>query len=301
MDRLYRLPLVAHVESSSGSPANLCSVVIAAHNEAATVGACLDALLPAGADPVPEVVVVANGCADETAEAAKRPGVKVITLPEPGKARALNIGEAAASVFPRLFLDADVVLPDGALAALVAGLRSPGVLAVTPARYVDVTGRPWPVRAYQAVNARLPAFDDALYGRGTIMLSEEGRRRFERFPDVLADDLFLDSCFVASEKRQIDEVTVRLEAPRTTSALVRRLVRVRRGNSALRETAVTDGPQRVRSSRRWSWLRDVAIPNPRLIPHAVVYAAITAIAAVTARVRPGSRSWGQDATTRGGR
>ena len=48
------------------------SVLIPAHNEAAYLPACLEALL--GSDPVEgpvEVVVIANGCSDQTAEIAR--------------------------------------------------------------------------------------------------------------------------------------------------------------------------------------------------------------------------------------
>lgn len=268
----------------------MTSVVIAAQNEATVIGRCLDALL---ADPPPDgldVTVVANGCTDATAGvAATRAGVRVLSLPEPGKAGALNAGDEVAVGFPRLYLDADVVLTPGSLPALVAAVEA-GLLAAVPGRRLDTSKRPVPVRAYYAINRRLPAFRDALYGRGAILLSAEGRARFDRFPALHADDLFLDSLFEVGEKHEIAGATSTVATPRETADLIRRLVRVRAGNRAMRVAGSA-----VRSSRRSSWLRDVVLPRPWLAPAGVFYAAITLIAERRSRTATG---WGRDESSR---
>jgi glycosyltransferase involved in cell wall biosynthesis len=273
------------------------SVVIAAHNEAAVIGRCLDALL-AGADPGQlDVTVVANGCTDDTAAvAASRPGVRVIDRPEPGKVGALNAGDAVAVGFPRIYLDADIVLAPGAVRAL-AGALDGGVHAAVPRRELDVAGRPLLVRAYYAINARMPVYDRALFGRGVIALSAAGRARFGEFPDVVADDLFLDSLFSPEEKRQVDSVRARIATPRRTRDLVRRLARVRSGNAAIRGTSAG-----VRPAARSSWLRDVVLPRPWLAPAGICYAAITVVAAVKARRSPATGAqWGRDESSRSSR
>jgi glycosyltransferase involved in cell wall biosynthesis len=268
------------------------SVVIAAHNEAAVIGRCLDALLaesPGGLD----ITVVANGCSDETAAvAARRPGVRVLDLAEPGKANALNAGDRAAHGFPRVYLDADIVLPPGAVPALAAALDSGPALAVVPRREFDLSGRPLAVRAFYAINSRLPAYRNALFGRGVIALSAAGRSRFETFPGLIADDLFLDSLFTDAEKRQVDTVVSRIATPRRTRDLVRRLTRVRAGNAAMRAA----GPS-VRPAVRSSWLRDVVLPRPWLVPAGACYAALTLTAALLARRAPAT-SWGRDESSR---
>ncbi|MEU5940875.1 glycosyltransferase family 2 protein [Micromonospora sp. NPDC047548] len=281
------------------------SVVIAAHNEEAVIGRCLDALL---ADPGPagvDITVVANGCTDATAAVAgSRPGVRVIDRPEQGKPGALNAGDAVAVGFPRVYLDADIVLPPGAVRVLAEALNRPddagtAPLAVVPRRQLDLARRPLLVRAYFAINARLPAYDRALFGRGAIVLSARGRARFAGFPDMIADDLYLDSLFTWDERREISAVTATVATPRHTRDLVRRLVRVRAGNAAMREAAVRgDVPAGVRRSARASWLRDVVLPRPWLAPAAVCYVVITIVAALLASGRRDAGAWARDESSR---
>jgi len=284
------------------------SVVIAAHNEEAVIGRCLDALLADAPAGTLDVTVVANGCIDATAEvAAARPGVRVLVLETAGKAAALNAGDAVAVGFPRVYLDADVVLSPGALRALVAALRRPNEgggpppLAVVPRRSLDLAGRPVPVRAFYAINSRLPAYQRSLFGRGAVALSAAGRARFDRFPELTADDLFLDSLFSPAEKGEADEATSRVAAPLRTRDLIHRLARVRAGNATMR-AASTGGqaPSGVRRSARLSWLRDVVVPRPWLAPAATCYVAITLTAVLQARwrARRGTAGWGRDSSTR---
>ena len=275
----------------------MTSVVIAAHNEAAVIGRCLDSLL---ADATPgefDVTVAANGCVDDTAKVAAERGVRVVDLPEPGKAGALNAGDDAAAGFPRVYLDADIVLTTADVRALAAAVDG-RYLAATARRELDLTGRPLLVRAYYAINRWLPAFRTGLFGRGVIVVGEAGRARFDRFPDMVADDLFLDSLFAETEKRQVPEVSSVVATPRRTALLIRRLVRVRAGNGAMR-TAAARGEvgADVRSANRSSWLKDVVLRRPWLGPAAACYAGITLYAAMRAR-RGAGHSWGRDDSTR---
>ena len=284
----------------------MTSVVIAAHNEATVIGRCLDALL-ADANPGEfDITVVANGCRDDTAKvAASRSGVRVLDLAAAGKPGALNAGDAVARGYPRVYLDADIVLTTDGLRQIAgtfslptAGMAYP--LAVVPRRELDLTGAPLLVRAFYAINSRLPVYRDGLFGRGVIALAESGRARFGEFPDMIADDLFLDSLFTPPEKRQADGVTARITVPRKTRDLVRRLVRVRAGNSAMRASAGSaDAPASVRSSVRLSFLRDVVLPRPWLAPAATCYVALTVTAGVLARRSArATTAWGHDESSR---
>jgi glycosyltransferase involved in cell wall biosynthesis len=278
----------------------MVSVIIAAHNEESVIGSCLDALRDQRTTAELQVIVSANGCSDRTAEVAAAHGATVVDRAEPGKPGALNAAERIATSFPRVYLDADILVPPDAIDLIVGELdASPSVHAVVPRRRIDTRGRPFPVRAYFAINERLPAFRDGLFGRGMITLSEAGRSRFGEFPPMIADDLFVDSLFSTEEKAEAESVEVVVQAPYRTQDLLARLVRVRRGNAHMR-AAAGELTFSVRPSDKWAWLRDVVVPQPRLVPAAVPYLAITLAAAVLAR-RSTATDWGRDASTRADR
>ncbi|WP_405218127.1 glycosyltransferase [Agrococcus sp. Ld7] len=277
----------------------MMSVIIAAHDEEHVIGSCLDAL-KAQVDPGPiQIIVSANGCSDDTAGVARRRGATVVERVEAGKPGALNAAEDLAAGFPRVYLDADILMPPHGLALLAAKLDD-GALAAMPRRILDAGASPLLVRAYCAINERLPVFRNGLFGRGMIAVSAAGRARFDRFPDMVADDLFLDAQFSPAEKGEVRELSVVVQAPRTITALHHRLVRVRRGNAEMRAAsargAVTEA---VRSSDRWAWLRDVVLPHPWLAFAAIPYVAITVAAAVAGQ-RDGRAAitWGRDSSTR---
>jgi glycosyltransferase involved in cell wall biosynthesis len=275
----------------------MVSVIIAAHNEESVIGRCLDALRDQRTTAELQVIVSANGCSDRTAEVAAAHGATVVDSAEPGKPGALNAAERIATSFPRVYLDADILVPPDAIDLIVGELGgSPSVHAVVPRRRIDTRGRPFPIRAYFAINERLPAFRDGLFGRGMITLSEAGRSRFGEFPPIIADDLFVDSLFSTEEKAEAKSVEVVVQAPYRTQDLLARLVRVRRGNAQMR-AAADELTFSVRPSDKWAWLRDVVFPEPRLAPATVPYLAITLAAAVLAR-RSTATDWGHDASTR---
>lgn len=85
----------------------MVSVVIAAFNEAATVGRIV--AVACEHRDVAEVIVVDDGSTDDTAEIAKAAGARVVRFDHnSGKAAALDEGVAAAQHDIILFLDADV-------------------------------------------------------------------------------------------------------------------------------------------------------------------------------------------------
>lgn len=280
----------------------MISVIIAAHNEEAVLGACLDAVNAQAEPHAVQLIVSANGCTDDTADVARRRGATVVERTEAGKSAALNAADAVAVGSTRVYLDADIIVPPRGLAQLLDTLDDDGVLASVPRRMLDTDGSALLVKAYCAINERLPAFRDGLFGRGMIAVSAEGRARFDRFPDFIADDLFLDAQFGPDEKREARDVAVVVRAPRTTTALLRRLIRVRRGNAELRAAAARAAVGAVRPVDRWAWLRDVVLPRPWLIVAAIPYVGITLAAAVAARrATAAATAWGRDATTRAAR
>ena len=161
----------------------LGSVVIPAHDEAAVIGRCLDALFTGFLEGELDVVVVCNGCSDETAALARssRHPVRVAKLRSASKPAALRWGDAAAREFPRLYLDADVVLPGSAARVVLERLRSGALAARPPIRY-EASGASAPVRSYYRARSQVPAVLGSLWGAGVYGLSATGRSRFGALP-----------------------------------------------------------------------------------------------------------------------
>ncbi|WP_353473421.1 glycosyltransferase [Salipiger sp. H15] len=219
----------------SGDPA--VSVILPASNESALIGACLKALLASdwpGEAPPPEVIVVANGCRDDTADRARAVaddfasrgwGLRVIERAEGGKLAALNAGDAAARSGNRIYLDADVTVSRGLLAQLHAALSRPG------ARYASgrlrITAHGWAARAYARTWRQVPFMARGVPGCGVFAVNAEGRARWQDFPDIISDDTFVRLSFTPEERVA---VTAHYEWPIAEG--LRALVRVRRRQDA---------------------------------------------------------------------
>jgi glycosyltransferase involved in cell wall biosynthesis len=258
------------------------SIVVPVHNEAAVIGRLLKGLLSDAAPGEFEIVVVANGCTDDTAAivASYGPDVTVVSTPIPSKVRAMRLGDAHAHGHPRLYIDADVELSTRDVRALAQALAEPGVLAVAPARTVALTGRPLAVRWYYDVWEALPGVRDALYGRGVIGVNAEGQARIAAGPEVIGDDMVASLAFKPHERRIVPTARVVVNAPWTTSDLLLRRIRNATGTAQLREhmPEAVDGARTTRSD-----LVRLAARHPILIPKLLVFLGITVIARRRAR------------------
>uniref|UniRef100_UPI003D7D42C8 glycosyltransferase n=1 Tax=Kineococcus sp. SYSU DK007 TaxID=3383128 RepID=UPI003D7D42C8 len=177
------------------------SVVVPAHDEARTLRRTLAALGAAAVREVPDVVVVANGCSDDTAEVARAAGVRVVELGQASKAAALRAGDEAALTFPRVYLDADIVLSPGALDELTDTLRTDEPVVASPRVQFDTAASSWPVRVFYRAYEQIPYVREGLVGLGVYGVSRSGRARFGQFPDVRGDDLFVQRLFAPAERR----------------------------------------------------------------------------------------------------
>lgn len=277
------------------------SVVIPAHNEEALIDQSLDRLLGQAADGEFEVVVVCNGCTDRTASRARaHTAVTVLETAAASKVDALNLGDRAVVAFPRLYLDADIALDAAGVRALASALDD-DVLAVAPALGVDTTDASWAVRSYLRLWSRLPSVASGLAGRGAFMLSSAGRRRFADFPDIMADDLFIDRLFLPDERRVLADVASVVSAPHTVGGLISRKTRVFLANRQLSER-YPDGPDGTRPTphtNRVAWAR-VVRRDPRRIADLPAFLLVTVVAKWRARRRwaRGDYSWDRDLSTR---
>jgi hypothetical protein len=286
------------------------SIIIPAHNEATVIGRLLGQLVSRENPGEFEVIVVANGCTDETAEVAETfgSGVRVLSIPVPSKHAALVAGDEAAKDFPRIYLDADVELGGSDVRALAQALEAPGALAAAPRRELAMAGRSWLVRWYYDVWTRLPEVRQGLFGRGVIGVSELGHQRIAELPPVLADDLAASLAFAPAERIIVPAASVVVHPPRTFGDLMRR--RVRAAVSVAQIEAAQDEAVQVENGQpsqngagrtSMSDLMAIARENAGMPPRVMLFLAIAVLARLRARraVRRGDFStWLRDESSR---
>ena len=277
----------------------MISIIIPAHNEEAVIERCLAVLLN-GAEPSElEIVVACNGCTDHTADRARGfgPPVQVIEIQQSSKTAAINAAERVATAFPRLYIDADVVLPLSGARAVAATLNN-GYLLASPVADTDLSASSPAVRAFYDVWLRLP-YNRVMVGTGVYALSETGRARFGEFPPIIADDGFVRSRFTPEERVAVPEARVRVVAPRTLAGLVRVKTRSRLGGYELAQKYPRPGT----ADRKRLWSAVKSLPWGGGLPWRVaVYLWVNLVVRLGAasRLRNGQlRQWDRDHLSRG--
>ena len=274
------------------------SVLIPAHNEEAVIGRCLDHLFEA-IDPTSlEVVVVCNGCHDATAAVARASGhpAQVIELDVASKPAALRAGDRALRAFPRLYLDADVVLRGASARQVLEHLGRPGAVAARPPIRYDTSHSTATVRRYFRARARMPSVMGSLWGAGVYGLTAAGRARFGDQPDVVAEDHWVDQHFDAAEIDIVGDEPVVVVAP----ARIRDLLKVRRRayRGVVENRAAGERASPVKDttpSTRCDLVR--LCRSPRGAIDAATYASIAVAARVYARFGRSTR-WERDESSR---
>ena len=185
------------------------SVLIPAHDEADWLPACLDALC--AADPVAgpvEVIVVANGCTDDTAELARKKApafeargwaLRVLELAQGSKLGALNAGEAAARGAVLVYLDADVLVSPPLLAQLAEALAEDAPRYASGMPQVTTSGD-WVTRHYTRFWQTTGFMTHGVPGFGVFAMNRTGRGRWGDWPDIISDDTFARLNFRPEER-----------------------------------------------------------------------------------------------------
>jgi len=219
------------------------------------------------------VFVVCNGCSDDTAAVARAFGdpVRVIETDVPSKTHALNLGDAAASGFPRVYVDADVVITLPAIREIAAILEQGPALAAAP-RPVNIflPGTGWGVRAYYRFWTALPYIQEGMIAAGAYALSREGRERFKDFPDVIADDGYVRLLFEPHERVQVPDAVSEVFAPMAIRDLRKIKTRSRLGVLQLRQRYPELASREAKTKNYRHALREVA-GRPSLYLSALPY------------------------------
>lgn len=275
------------------------SVIIPAHNESEVIARCLEELTREATPGEMEIVVVCNGCQDDTAEIARRfpYPVEVLETEVSSKVHALNLGDKAARSFPRLYVDADVVLTTAAARKVAEALGDGFVLAAAPSLHVDVRDASWAVRAFYRIWLKLPYVSDSLVGSGVYALSDIGRKRFDEFPECLGEDDYVRVLFPKNERASLASCRFTVFPPRRLGALIR--IRARRRIGSLQVDRLLAEPAREERIRHRRGLQRL-MARPWLWPDLAVYCyvALVARARGARRLRRGELTWDKDQSSR---
>lgn len=189
----------------------MLSILIPASNEAAHIGACLEAVLHSEGLGTAQIVVAANGCSDDTAaiatnfeDATTQKGwtLTVLDLPAIGKIGALNAADTAATFETRAYLDADVVV-DRELFAQLAQALATEVPRYASGRLRLCRAKTWATRAYARTYSKVPFVTEGVPGAGLFAVNAAGRARWGVFPDIISDDTFVRLSFAPEERTRV--------------------------------------------------------------------------------------------------
>jgi glycosyltransferase involved in cell wall biosynthesis len=283
----------------------MISVIIPAHNEERVIVRTLEAMIAGHSPGELEIIVVANGCSDATAEVARGFGapVTVIETPVASKVHALNLGDAAARAFPRIYSDGDVVISLTSLRNLAAVLSGDRWLAAAPrVDTVFLPGAAWSVRAYYRFWMALPFVQEGMMAAGVYAVSERGRDRWDQMPDVIADDGYFRLLFGPEERTEVQTAVSAVRAPSAFADLIRIKTRSRLGVAQLRARFPELFAREKRTKRYGAALLAIA-RQPALYPCAFPFILVSVIS----RVRAGRQAkradgylWERDNSSRVG-
>lgn len=189
----------------------MISVIIPASNEAVLIGRCLSSVLASVGPDVVEVIVVANGCRDDTAAQARAfEGqflargwtLTVIERAQGGKPGALNAGDSVANGDNRLYLDADIEVAPELLGQLDEALTQVAPIYVSGKMRI-AHAQTMASRAYGRIYARVPFMTDGVPGAGLFAVNAAGRARWAQFPEIISDDTFVRLSFRPQERQSV--------------------------------------------------------------------------------------------------
>jgi glycosyltransferase involved in cell wall biosynthesis len=279
----------------------MISIVVPTCNERSVIARTLETMTNGANSSELDVIVVCNGCTDDTATIARSFGrpVRVIETELPSKPQALNLGDQAAESFPRLYIDADVMITIDTIRKLAKRLDFGDVLAVAPTPKIDLAGCSWPVRAFIDIRSRLPSAKEGIGGSGVYALSEAGHRRIREFPEVTADDGYVRIQFRPEERETLSAASSTVFAPATIKDLIATKTRAHYGSFELAKLF----PELWRNNgeSNMSALGGL-FKYPWLWHKLLIYSSITIIAKCKARhqLRRKTSAWQRDDTSRVG-
>lgn len=215
----------------------MATVIVPAHNESSVIEACLNSII--NQQGIDHIIVPCNGCTDDTVKIVKTkfPSVVCLDIETPSKTNALNVAEEKAQElgvsYPIFYIDADTQLSEGAIPHITKAMQDSDTLLSAPTPIIDTSKSSWLVKTYYKVWTNLPYIKEGVIATCSFIVSEEGRKRFDKFADVIGDDGFIRCHFKNKEISNIEGAEIYIRAPKDIFSLVKIKTRARLGNMEL--------------------------------------------------------------------
>lgn len=192
-----------------------------------------------------------------------------------GRAAAFGAAERVLPPGARLYLDQDAALSPGAVVGL-AEILTPGTgvhFAAPRLRLAPGVSR-W-TRLYHEGWQAAPYAQTAPATMGAYAVSEEGRRRWQTFPQIHSDDKWVRLHFAPSERAIVDGESYEVVPPQGWAELVRARRRYNRGNAELRRVELGTIPS---EEHRYAGLARALLGRPQTWPAAGALTAVVVAA-----------------------
>jgi len=258
----------------------MTTIIIPAHNESLVLRRTLLSIIDENSSN--SIIIIPNACSDSTVVIAAgfEPKVSVVVTEIASKTNALNLGEELSSSFPRIYMDADTQLTEGSLGKIIAALEGGQYLAVSPTPKMDLSKSNWFVKAYYDIWLSLPYSQQGMMGAGVYALSEEGRKRFGKFPDIIADDGYVRALFKDSERCNVEGAYSIVTAPASLQWLIKIKTRSRMGQWQL---AGLYPNLLANEAKDYSGAMFEVLKKPTLWPKVLVYLYVNFVSRILAK------------------
>ncbi len=213
------------------------AVIIPAFNEEKQIATTLSTINIDSANKEFDVIIICNGCSDNTASIVKEnyPDIHLYEIPVASKAAAIQYAESLNIGFPRIYMDADIRLDKKSILALCKASSTFSNKLVLPVSKIDTNSSSYFVRAFYREWYKTDFVKKAGFGSGVYCIGKDARKKFGQWPTLISDDGFVRSQFSIAETVVIQNAISHVKAPDSLWQLIRIKHRSKYGNIQLKK------------------------------------------------------------------
>jgi len=221
------------------------SIIIPAYNEETLITKTLITLLQDNNLHNIELLVICNGCSDQTFSKTqsfinenslslknKKIDFLLFETSKASKTNALNIGINNSHGLIKVFIDADIQICGKDVNLLISELQNKKLKAISPRVNFSFDNSSFWVRQYYRV-ASLSFYNANTRLSNVIALSEAGIKQITPLPNVIADDEYIRRQFTENERAVSQHCSLIFLCAKKLKDLIQVLTRVERGNVQL--------------------------------------------------------------------